>query len=236
MPPGGYHPPIEEYLETIYSLSEEGVQVIQARLVERLAISAQSISEMIHRLAAMGFVELSGRGVTLTELGHLRAASVVRKHRLAERFLVDIVGLPWHQAHIEAGRWEHVISDAVEKRFVELLGNPTTCPHGSLIPGSGGTAEFQTSLTDATLGTLVHLARVTEQLETDRESLVYLSEHSVIPGNDVRLIGRGPDGTLELEVCGDESPLATIAIGPELARQIFFTAVDGGNAPVRTPR
>ncbi len=236
MPAGGYHPPIEEYLETIYSLSEEGVQVIQARLVERLGISAQSISEMIHRLAAMGFVEVCGRGLTLTESGHLRAVSVVRKHRLAERFLVDIVGLPWHEAHIEAGRWEHVISDAVEKRFVELLGNPTTCPHGSLIPGSGGTPELQTSLADATLGALVHVARVTEQLEMDREALVYLSEHSLIPGNEVRIVDRGPDGTLELEVSGSEPPLTTIAVGPELARQIFFTAVEAGRPAARTPR
>jgi DtxR family Mn-dependent transcriptional regulator len=190
---------------------------------------------MIHRLAAMGFVELFGRGVTLTESGRLRAVSVVRKHRLAERFLVDIVGLPWHEAHIEAGRWEHVISDAVEKRFVELLGNPTTCPHGSLIPGSGGTAELQTSLTDAKLGTLVHLARVTEQLETDREALVYLSEHSVIPGKDVRIIDRGPDGTLELEVSGDEAQLTT-SLGPELARQIFFTTVVAKQPALRSPR
>jgi DtxR family Mn-dependent transcriptional regulator len=221
----GYHPPIEEYLETIYSLSEEGVTVVQSLLVKRLGISAQSISEMIHRLADLGFVGLSGRGIALTEAGRLRAISVVRKHRIGERFLVDIVGLPWHEAHIEAGRWEHVISDAVEKRFVELLGNPTTCPHGSLIPGSGGIAELQTSLTDAKLGSTVHVARVTEQLEMDRDALVYLSKHSLIPGRDARLVDRGPDGTLELEVADEESILNTIAVGPELAKQIFVTAV-----------
>jgi DtxR family Mn-dependent transcriptional regulator len=222
--PGGFHPPIEEYLETIYSLSEEGIQVIQARLVERLGISAQSVSEMIHRLAAAGFVELGGRGVALTESGRARAASVVRKHRLAERFLVDIVGLPWHQAHIEAGRWEHVISDAVEQRFVELLGYPTTCPHGSLIPGAGGIAEKQTALSNAKLGTMVHLARITEQLEMDLDALLYLSQHSLVPGRDARVVDRGPDGTLELELAGGDDPTETVAVGPELAKQIFISA------------
>jgi DtxR family Mn-dependent transcriptional regulator len=219
--PEGYHPPIEEYLETIYSLSEEGIQVIQARLVERLGISAQSVSEMIHRLAAAGFVELGGRGVALTESGLRRAVSVVRKHRIAERFLVDIVGLPWHEAHLEAGRWEHVISDTVERRFIEMLGNPTTCPHGSLIPGAGGVAERQTALSNAKLGSTVHLTRVTEQLEMDRDALVYLSTHSLIPGRDARVVDRAPDGTLELELTGNGD--GTVAIGPDLAKQIFIS-------------
>jgi DtxR family Mn-dependent transcriptional regulator len=221
--PEGFHPPIEEYLETIYSLSEEGIQVIQARLVERLGISAQSVSEMIHRLAAAGFVELGGRDVALTESGHRRAVSVVRKHRIAERCLVDIVGLPWHEAHIEAGRWEHVISDAVEQRFIEMLGHPTTCPHGSLIPGAGGTAERQTALANAKLGSTVHLTRVTEQLEMDLDALVYLSTHSLVPGRDARVVDRAPDGTLELELAGDGDSDTTIAVGPDLAKQIFIS-------------
>jgi DtxR family transcriptional regulator, Mn-dependent transcriptional regulator len=223
--PDGYHPPIEEYLETIFSLTEEGIPVIQARLVERLSISAQSVSEMIHRLAEQGFVERDGRGVSLTALGQRRAESVVRRHRLAERFLVDVVGLPWHQAHLEAGRWEHVISDVVEQRFVELLDHPTTCPHGSIIPGSGGVAERQSPLSGAVLGTKVHLTRVTEQLEMDLDALVYLSEHTLIPGQDARVVGRAPDGTLTLELdstSGDAT--TTIAVGPDLARQIFISA------------
>lgn len=219
----GYHPPVEEYLETIFSLSEEGIPVIQARLVERLAISAQSVSEMIHRLADGGFVELKGRGVSLTPLGTERAVSVVRKHRLAERFLVDIVGLPWHEAHKEAGRWEHVISNAVELRFVELLGNPTTCPHGSIIPGSGGVQGPQSPLSDAKLGSIVHLARITEELEMDLDALAYLSAHSLIPGQDARVVDRSPDGTLELELAGDKASPSSIAVGHNLAKQIFVS-------------
>ncbi len=123
---GGYHPPVEEYLETIQSLTEEGTPVIQARIAERLGRSAPSVSEMLERLEADGYIARSGRAISLTGPGRTLADSVIRKHRLAERLLTDVIGLPWHKVHVEAGRWEHVISDEVEARLVELLGNPTT--------------------------------------------------------------------------------------------------------------
>jgi len=220
----GFHPPVEEYLEAIFGLSEEGVQVIQARLVERLRISPQAVSEMVHRLADDGYLERSGRGVVLTEQGQLRARSVVRKHRIAERFLVDIVGLPWHEAHREAGKWEHVISDEVERRFVEILGNPTTCPHGSPIPDSGAVPEPQVPLADVRAGTPVHLVRITEQVEADWDALVYLSVHGVIPGRDAVVRDRAPDGTLTLELDGGRPGQRTVAVGPDMARQIFVSA------------
>src|SRR5688572_22209668 len=122
----GFHPPLEEYLEAIHELEEEGTQVIQARLAERLGHSPPSVSEMVKRLAADGFVSVHNRSVTLTAKGRTRAESVVRKHRLAERLLTDIIGLEWHKAHVEACRWEHVISDEVEARLVVLLDHPTT--------------------------------------------------------------------------------------------------------------
>ncbi|MHB1988418.1 MAG: metal-dependent transcriptional regulator [Acidimicrobiales bacterium] len=150
MPPGGLHPPLEEYLETIHALEEEGVDVIQARLVERLEHSPQSVSEMVHRLEAEGYVKGS-RGVELTDKGRSRAESVVRKHRPAERFLVDVLGLAWAKADVEADRWEHVIADEVEARFVEILGNPSTCPHGNPIPGAPPVAGDQHPLADSVL-------------------------------------------------------------------------------------
>src|SRR6266481_4318158 len=122
----GFHPPLEEYLEAVLELEEEGTVVIQARLAER-------------------------------------AVSVVRKHRLAERLLTDIIGLPWHKAHIEACRWEHVISDEVEARLVTLLGNPQTCPHGNPIPGSGAQpVRDLVPLSALHGGEHVRLERVTE--------------------------------------------------------------------------
>jgi DtxR family Mn-dependent transcriptional regulator len=220
--PDGFHPPLEEYLEAIHALSEEGGRVIQARLVERLGHSAQSISEMVHRLEAEGYLARSGRGVALTEKGRSRAESVVRKHRLAERFLVDIVGLPWDRAHIEAGRWEHVISDEVEARFVALLGNPSTCPHGNPIPGAGPAALSQVPLADAATGVDVRIERITERIEVDDDAITYLSANHLIPGEVARVLTRAPDGTLTLALRG-----GTVAVGPAMCQQLFIGPVEG---------
>src|SRR3954453_13510847 len=156
----GVHPPVEEYLEAIHELGEEGSQVIQARLAEDLGHSAPTVSEMVRRLRDEGYLELEGRHITPTPQGRRRAESVVRKHRLAERLLTDVIGLDWHKAHVEAGRWEHVISDEVEAHLVTLLGNPTTCPHGNPIPGSGGARRELSSLADVALGEKIQLERV----------------------------------------------------------------------------
>jgi len=214
----GFHPPVEEYLETIQSLTEEGTTVIQARIAQRLGRSAPSVSEMLDRLTADGYIHRSGRTIGLTEEGRVLADSVIRKHRLAERLLVDVIGLPWHKAHLEAGRWEHVISDEVEERLVELLGNPTTCPHGNPIPGapSRAHAASQISLADVELGETVRLERITEEVELDMASLEYLDAHGLIPGRSARVQGRAPDGTITLDVDG-----STVALGPALCQQVF---------------
>jgi DtxR family Mn-dependent transcriptional regulator len=218
----GFHPPVEEYLEAIYGLTEEGVPVIQARLVERLRFSAQAVSEMVHRLCADGYLIRSGRGVSFTEKGRERALSVVRRHRLAERFLVDIVGLPWHKAHEEAGRWEHVISDDVEARFIAILGRPTTCPHGSLIPGMGGELGEQMPLSMVATGAEVFLARITEQIETDPATLVYLNAHHFIPGSNIVVQERSDDGTLSVSLSNaDGSHGDLVALVPRVAENMF---------------
>jgi DtxR family Mn-dependent transcriptional regulator len=216
----GFHPPLEEYLEAIHELAEEGTQVIQARLAERVGHSAPAVSEMIRRLKSEGYLTVEDRAVHLTAKGQKRAASVVRKHRLAERLLTDIIGLPWHKAHLEACRWEHVISDEVEDRLVELLGNPATCPHGNPIPGSGGRIPSNlVALSSRHGGDEIRLERVTEQVEIDLDALAYLSEAGFIPGADARVAARGPDGTLTIEL-GEH----TIALGPALADQLFVSA------------
>ena len=217
--PEGFHPPLEEYLEAIHELGEEGMVVIQARLAERLDHSAPAVSEMMKRLRDEGYIEMRGRSLLLTARGRARAESVVRKHRLAERLLTDIIGLPWEKAHLEAGRWEHVISDEVETRLIEILGHPTTCPHGNPIPGSGGRDQTLTTLADSRRGDHVRLERVTEQVEIDLDSLAYLSAHGFVPGTEATVSSRAPDGTLILDL-GPRS----IALGPALAQQLFVTA------------
>ena len=215
----GFHPPVEEYLEGIYELQEEGTPVIQARLAERLGHAPPSVSEMIGRLRSDGFVEPKGRALRLTTKGRKRAESVVRKHRLAERLLTDVIGLEWHKTHLEACRWEHVISDDVEARLVVLLGNPSTCPHGNPIPGAPASKRHLTALADSKPGDRVRLERVTEQVEVDTATLKHLDAHGFIPGADAEVRAKAADGTLTLEV--DEG---TLSIEPELAAQLFVEA------------
>ncbi|HEX2273969.1 MAG TPA: metal-dependent transcriptional regulator, partial [Acidimicrobiales bacterium] len=205
----GFHPPLEEYLEAIWELEEEGTRVIQARLAEHLGHSPPSVSEMVRRLRGEGWVEVRDRALHLTPKGRERAVSVVRKHRLAERLLTDVIGLPWHKTHIEACRWEHVISDEVEEHLVALLENPTTCPHGNPIPGAGPAREDLLALAEVELGERVRLERVTEQVEVDLEALVYLDDHGFIPGAGAEVRSKAPDGTVTLDL--DQG---TIALGP----------------------
>ena len=214
----GYHPPVEEYLEAMHSLKEEGTPVIQARIAERLGRSAPSVSEMLDRLADDGYVRRHGRVVELTQKGSDLAEKVVRKHRLAERLLVDVIGLEWHKVHREAGRWEHVISDDVEARLVDLLGDPGTCPHGNPIPGSGAETAVveERPLAEVEPGTTVRLQRISEDVEIDMGSLAYLDEHGFIPGATAVVTSRGPDGTLVLDLGA-----STVAFGSDLSRRLF---------------
>ena len=130
------HPAFEEYCECIFELHEDDLEVIQARIAERLQVSRASVSQMIEKMSKAGLVIATGSRISLTIDGQNLAQQVVRRHRLAERFLTDILGLSWADAHQEAGKWEHVISDEVEFAMNRVLGAPTTCPHGNPIPGS----------------------------------------------------------------------------------------------------
>jgi DtxR family transcriptional regulator, Mn-dependent transcriptional regulator len=211
-----YHPPIEEYLTTIYELAEDGVTVIQARLVERLGHSAPSVFEMVKRLGQKGYVQQDGRTIMLTADGRALAESVVRKHRLAERLLTDIIGLPWDKAHLEAGRWEHVISDEVEERLRVILDDPNTCPHGNPIPGTRPVTTTLIKLSDAPSGSRIRLERVTETVEIDRQSMQYLSENQFITGTHAVVSTRAPDGSVSLQV-GPKS----VAVGADLGANLY---------------
>ena len=120
-----WHPAFEEYCECIYELHEDDLDVIQARIAERLNVSRPAVSEMIRKLEAEGLVTAARTTIALTAKGRELAEQVVRRHRLAERFLTDLLGLSWADAHREAGKWEHVISDSVEEALVRVLGEPT---------------------------------------------------------------------------------------------------------------
>jgi len=190
------HDTTEEYLEHIFSLEEEGTVPMRARLVERLGISAASVSETVQRLCDQGFVELlDDRSLRLTPKGRTLATSVVRRHRFAERLLVDVIGLEWEKAHREADRWEHAISADVEEKLVELLGDPITCPHGNPIPGSKRRAPDVKTVTLAeNTDADITVARISEKLEVNEEGLRLLSKARLIPGAVATVLDRDAVG------------------------------------------
>jgi len=217
--PDVLHPPVDEYLEAILELEEEGTHVIQARLADRLGVSAPSVSEMVRRLRSEGYLEVSDdRTLTLTGKGRDWATTIVRRHRLAERLLTDLLGLPWHKAHIEACRWEHVISSEGEALIVAKLENPLTCPHGNPIPGAGAPDLDVVPLSETHAGDSIRLERVSEELEMDHDSLIYLDHHGFVPGADGKVTTVAPDQTRLVAL--DDS---TIAVGLALAGQLFVS-------------
>ncbi len=172
-----WHDTTEEYLEAILEIEEEGTVPIRARLVERLGLSAPAVSETVNRLVDHGYAELlDDRSLRLTDKGRAVATSIVRRHRLAERLLVDVIGLEWEKVHKEADRWEHAISAEVEEKLVLLLGDPATCPHGNPIPGSRHTVEGPASvpLTQIAPGPVV-VRRISEKVEIDDAAIAFLA-------------------------------------------------------------
>jgi DtxR family Mn-dependent transcriptional regulator len=192
------HDTTEEYLETIFEIEEEGIVPIRARLVERLRLSAPAVSETVNRLVEQGNVELlDDRRLKLTPKGRAIARSIVRRHRLAERLLVDVIGLEWEKAHREADRWEHAISADVEEKLVALLGDPATCPHGNPIPGSARTVDRSGSvvLSEALEGAVV-VSRISERLELDDDALRLIASAHLTPGSHAIIAGRDALGNV----------------------------------------
>ena len=190
------HDATEAYLETILEIEEEGVTPIRARLVERLGLSAPAVSEQVNRLVEQGYAELlDDRTLRLTDSGRALATSIVRRHRLAERLLVDVIGLEWEKVHREADRWEHAISADVEAKLVELLGDPMTCPHGNPIPGSLRTTEVVPTvvLSQAEPGP-VTVTRVSERLEVDDDAMTLIAHGGLIPGSKAEVLDRRGGG------------------------------------------
>ncbi|HEX2575347.1 MAG TPA: metal-dependent transcriptional regulator [Aquihabitans sp.] len=196
-----FHPAFEEYCEAIFELHEDDVDVIQARIAERLGVSRPAVSEMIRRLEHDGMVEVD-RTVRLTAAGTRLAEQVVRRHRLAERLLTDILGLSWAEAHQEAGRWEHVISDNVETAIIRLLEDPTTCPHGNPIPGSAYQAPDTVALADLGVGDGFTVMRIPEELEFTPGLLEFLEDAAIQPGHSGSVTASSPDGTTTVEIDG----------------------------------
>ena len=223
----------EMYLRIIFELSEEGIVPLRARIAERLGHSGPTVSQTVARMERDGLVVVTGdRSLELTPDGVRKATRVMRKHRLAERLLTDVIGLDWQFVHDEACRWEHVISDRVEERLVDLLDHPRYSPYGNPIPGLAevGDVAPQEGFLDGVVA-LTHVAldsgevaravvaRLGEPLQTDRELLVRLARAGVTPGAQIT-VERGAD---VLTIGGPGSQIV-LDVPDEVSRHIFVVA------------
>ncbi len=194
----------EMYLRTIFELEEEGIVPLRARIAERLSQSGPTVSQTVARMERAGLVTVEGdRQLMLTDAGRTLAMRVMRKHRLAECLLVGVIGLPWEEVHVEACRWEHVISENVERRLVELLGYPVSCPHGNLIPGldelgipddarlralaAGQERDEAMTVVADGLAAPVTVRRISEQVQSDPALMLKLKRIGIQPGREVTL-------------------------------------------------
>ncbi len=204
----------EMYLRTIYDLEEEGVVPLRARIAERLEQSGPTVSQTVARMERDGLLTVAGdRHLVLTDKGRELAVAVMRKHRLAERLLVDIIGLDWDQVHAEACRWEHVMSEEVERRLVQVLKDPTTSPYGNPIPGldqlgldrAPQGSETLLRLTEVPAGqsTAVVVRRLAEHVQSDPEIIAQLREAGVVP--DARVTVETHPDFVTITVSGHES-------------------------------
>jgi len=216
-----WHDTTEEYLEAILEIEEEGTIPIRARLVERLGLSAPAVSETVNRLVEHGYAELlDDRSLHLTPKGREVATSVVRRHRLAERLLVDVIGLEWEKVHREADRWEHAISADVEEKLVLLLGDPGTCPHGNPIPGSASAPVVPLGAPLATTAPgKVLVQRISEKVEIDDDAIAFLAQAQLIPGLDAIVVGPEDGGVRVKSDSGDQ------LVPRDLAQLVYVSPV-----------
>ncbi|UYN83467.1 MAG: metal-dependent transcriptional regulator [Microcella sp.] len=218
----------EMYLRTILDLEEEQIIPLRARISERLGHSGPTVSQTISRMERDGLVRVEGdRHLELTEDGRAKAVSVMRKHRLAERLLADVIGLDWAYVHDEACRWEHVMSEQVERRILDMLDNPTESPYGNPIPGLehlGGSAatEFLDGVISLTHAAAVGMRsgvirRLAEPVQVDPDLLHQLREAGAVPGAEAR-IRPEPNGYVSVEVMGRDEG---IDLPAEIAQHIY---------------
>jgi DtxR family Mn-dependent transcriptional regulator len=219
----------EMYLKTILELEEEGVAPLRARIAERLHQSGPTVSQTVARMERDGLLTVQGdRHLAFTDKGRGHAVAVMRKHRLAELLLVNVIGMPYEEAHDEACRWEHVMSDSVEKKVYDLLGRPTRSPYGNPIPGldeldkaaepEPGGAEAERNLAFPGLAGKVVVRRICESVQTDADVLRQLHAAGVDPGVTVN-VAQERDGVTIDHDGGD-----TVRLPREVASRVFVAA------------
>lgn len=209
-------PRIEEYLEYIYKLQEMHESAATSKLAERLELSPSSVSEMLKQLEQKGLVKYAEKGVVLTKEGELKAKKVIRKHRLSERLLTDILGFKWDKVHEEACRLEHDISPEMEEKIEEKLGNPKTCPHGYPIPDKDGLIVQDNTVKLSELKAN-EKGVIMSVFEENSEMLQYLGSLGLYPEIEVEVKCVAPfGGPILIRAAGSEK-----SVGKELAEKIL---------------
>jgi DtxR family transcriptional regulator, Mn-dependent transcriptional regulator len=221
----------EMYLRTVFELEEEGIVPLRARIAERLSQSGPTVSQTVARMERDGLLHVAGdRQLALTDAGRMLATRVMRKHRLAECLLVSVIQMPWEEVHVEACRWEHVISESVERRLYELLGHPDRCPHGNPIPGL---AELAAAVPPAprepVLAALAALADPAAAADSFGASLA-------TPDETMTDVLRDTDGAVRVTVTRITEQLQSDMVlmlklkraGIQPGREVLLGAVEGG--------
>ncbi|MFV0405598.1 MAG: metal-dependent transcriptional regulator [Propioniciclava sp.] len=223
----------EMYLRTVYELEEEGIPPLRARIAERLAQSGPTVSQTVQRMERDGLLVVTeDRTIVLTPAGRSRATSVMRKHRLVEVLLTEVIGLEWELVHAEACRWEHVISDAVEQRLAVLLSDPVISPYGNPIPASDALEPPEppaaaqlarlSDIVDDLAGQTLQVVRLSEAVQADPEMLALFAQAGIRPG-----------AALRAEALPDRVRLDAaerLTVDPTVVSLIFVQPPEGGNS------
>ena len=181
---------VSRYLEAIYYMWSEKELLRSARLADWLGVTRPTVTVALRRMTRDGLVRLNGhKEIELTAAGMAKAESIVRRHRIMERWLTDGLGLDWVAADAEAARLEHAVSDLVEKRLYESLGRPTTCPHGNPIPGHSVASPDEVQLSALGTGARAALTRVSEVAEREAPALLaYLHQRNLVPQREIEVL------------------------------------------------
>jgi DtxR family transcriptional regulator, Mn-dependent transcriptional regulator len=208
---------MREYLEVIYYLAARNEPVIAARLAEWMHVTPPTVTDIVKRMEKGGYITRDARGeISLTEEGFTLAEAMVRRHRILERFLVDVMGLQWHQIHEEAVRLEHALSPTMEARIEALVSASTTCPHGNPIPGRGVGYPGDVRLADTEVGQEFTLRRIVEEAEEDSELIRYLQANNLVPGERFSISDRSASYGVTLRRDGQ-----TITVSPQVAGALW---------------
>lgn len=224
------HVTVENYLLAMYSMEEEGTPPLAGRLAQRLGVSPPSVTGMFRRMARDGLITYAQRRqVELTDQGRASARDMVRRHRLSEQFLMQVLGLEWHNVHEAAHRLEHALTPDLEERISALLGHPPACPHGNPIPGNGpGFPSDILRMAEVPAGSAVVLNHVTDEVEDDQPAMDFLYAHGLLPGAVLHILEVTTfNGTMTLQR-GEAAP---VVIGLTLASKLWVRPTAVVEAP-----